>query len=324
MTLSYTLRLACLLAVVCGAVYATVQFAFSLSARFLLRRLETASARTREGALYRLQVAPLLVALFVTGALCLPEYLRYEPTHETEPVGWLSILLAAAVVLWFGSAVLCGVRLTIRTLRFACACRLSGHIVGQADGPPIVALARQNPPVALIGFVHPCILISADLLETGGLQNEALRVALDHERSHAVHRDNWKLLVLSFLPRQVLQSGSSLWYEHWQQAADWAADDDAVQGDPARSFLLAEALVRTARSVRRSHPAVICTALTSAEAGLTVRIDRLVHPRPAVGATRTRFSLGITMLVLLGFTAAVLASPWIYTLSEHILHLGGS
>jgi hypothetical protein len=302
-----------------------VQSSLSLNARFILKRLENASARRQERAFYRLQIAPLLAAIFFAGALCLPEYLHYEPTHQSEPVGCVSLLVAAAVTLWFGSALFRGLRLTLRTLLFLRACCRSGHIVrGSVGTPPVVALAEQNPPVALVGFLHPCILISAGLLDTGGLNGDALEVALDHERSHAAHRDNWKLLVLSFLPCLALPlSGSNRWKRHWQSAADWAADDDAVRGDPARSILLAEALVRTARSVTKSHGAVICAALTSAEAGFAARIDRLLRPAQDGGSTRASLPLGMAALLLLGLGVVGIASPWVYALSEHILHLGG-
>lgn len=324
MILSYAFRLVCLLAVVCGLVYAVVQFILSLNARLILRRLQPVSARRRERAFYWLQIAPLVLAAFVGLACCLPEYLLFEPTHEIEPVGRLSVILGAAAGLWFGSAVLRGLRITCRTLRFSRFCRRSGKILRHpGGGPPIVALTGQNPPVALVGFVRPCILIAADFLETGVLNNDALQIAFDHERSHASHRDNWKLLFLNFLPRFYRWSGSRFWYEHWQRAADWAADDDAVRGDRARSLLLAEALVRTARSVTGAGSNVLCTALTSAEEGLALRIDRLLHPRPETRSGRNAAPLGMAAGLLVVLSIAGIASPWLYRLSEHILHLSG-
>ncbi len=320
MTLSYTLRLLCLLAVVTGTVTALVQILLACNARFVSRHLETAAARSRERVLYVLQIAPLFVAVLVGGALFLPEYLLYEPTRGAEPVSWLSLVLAAAVGLWFGTAALRGLRIALRTLRFIAACRRCGRSVPQAGRlTPILALTEPILPVALIGFLRPFILISADLLEAGGLNSGCLQVALDHERSHALHHDNWKLLSLSFLPRLPADP----WQRHWQRVADWAADDDAVSGDPARSLLLAEALVRTARLVQGSRVRLICTALTSTEAGLAARIDRLLRPRQASRPTGTSLSLALGGLLLVAVAAAVIATPWVYSLSESFLHLGG-
>lgn len=325
MVLSYTFRLLCLLTVVTGAVAVALQLVLALNARSILSRLEGYAARRRERILYLIQIAPLLAALFVAGALCLPEYLRYEPTRATEPVGWVSLLLAGAVGLWFGSALVRGARITLRTLRFIQACRRSGHMVQQLSrDTPVVALAEPHLPVGLAGFFHPVILISAALLDDDALNSGSLAVALDHERSHALHRDNWKLLSLSFLPRLPdLLRCSDPWRQQWQRSADWAADDDAVRGDPARSLLLAEALVRTARLVRNSGPSVLCAALTSAEAGLALRVDRLLRPCQDSGAAGSSLPLRLGALVLLALGATVVASPWIYGLLEQLLHLGG-
>lgn len=328
MILSYTLRLLCLLAAVGGLVTVVLQILLAVNARPLLRSLDEAAARRRERLLYLIQVAPLLIGLLVTVAFCLPEYLRYEPNHESEPVGWLCLLLAAGVASWFGSALLRGLRITLRTLRFARACRRSGRIVlHPGSATPILSVAHAQHPVGLIGFLRPFVLVSADWLDGGGLHPGALDVAIDHERSHAVHGDNWKLLSLSFLPHlgRVFPR-SDVWRQHWQSAADWAADDDAAGGDRARSFLLAEAIVcaaRAARSIATSQGTVICSALTSAEAGLALRIDRLLHPRRASRSTGASLPLGLAVLGLLAAGAAALASPAIYSLSEHLLHLGG-
>jgi len=325
MVLSYTFRLLCLLTVVTGAVMVALELLLAIGTRFILNRLEAVSARHRERILYLVQMAPLLAAIFIAGVLCLPEYLRYEPRGATEPVGWFSLLLAAAVGLWFGFALLRGARITLRTFRFIRTCRRSGRVLQHlTSDTPVLVLTEPNPPVGLAGFVHPVILISAALLEDGELRTGALAVALEHERSHARHRDNWKLLSLSFLPRlRGLFSLSDQLQQQWQRSADWAADDDAVRGDPARSLLLAEALVRTARLVRAPGPSILCAALTSAEAGLALRVDRLLRPHLSFRAAGTSLPLRLGALVVLALGAAVVASPWMYSLLEQLLHLGG-
>jgi hypothetical protein len=322
MTLSYTLRLVCLLTVVFGLVHVASQIVLSVNARPILWLLSSTTARGRERFLYLVQVAPPLLAIFFAAALCLPEYMRYEPTRESEPVGWPCLILAAAVALWFGLALLRGLRIGLRTHRFNAACRRSGRIAQQiSHAIPVLAISEANPPVGFIGFLRPRILISAEMLETGGLHHGALQVALDHERSHAVHLDNWKLLSMGFLPRLPADP----WMQHWQSAADWAADDDAVRGDAIRSFLLAEALVCTARAVRKARPSVICTALTSAEAGLAIRVDRLLHPQRSCDYPSFSLHLGLAsgLLLLIGGAAVATSPSTLYSLFEHILHLGG-
>jgi hypothetical protein len=313
------MRLLCLLAIVAGGANAALQLALFFSERFLMRRLEDVGSRWRERILYSLQIAPPLLGLLVAGACCLPQYLRYEPTHEPESVGWVTLLLFAAVSVWLGAALLRGLRIALRTLSFAHRCRCSGRRIRHLGGLPVFVLAQPAHPLGILGFFSPFIVISADLLDTGGVNRRALLVALDHELAHARHFDNWKLLSLCFLPRLPRDR----WLRQWQLAADCAADDDAACSDPARSLLLAEALVRTARFVRPLRPRVICTALTAAETELAVRIDRLLRPRPASCAAGNSLLLGLAGLLFLAVGAAALATPWIYSASERILHLGG-
>lgn len=321
MTLSWSVRLLCLLLIVYGLLHATLQMALARCAPLILRRLESAPSRRRERSLYRLQIAPALAAFFIAATVCLPAYLRFEPTYERERISGFCVLLASAIGLWIACSLLRGLRIVLRTLRFARTCRRSGQLLQRCGPTPVLAVARTAYPVALLGFRKSLIIVSADLLAEHRLRPDALAVALDHERSHALHRDNWKLLSLCFLPRVPLPGGDP-WERAWRAAADWAADDDAVRGDASRSLLLAEAIVRTARAARSiGHPTVIHTALASAEADLAARIDRLLHPRP----TRTQRSAvlpGIGAVLLLATIAAVAASPWIYSLSESLLHLG--
>jgi hypothetical protein len=321
--LSYSLRLLCLLLIVFGLLHASLQLVLSRCAPFILRRLESAPARRRERTLYRIQLAPALIALFLAATVCFPAYLRFEPTREAESVSGLCLLLAAAFALWIGFSLLRGLRIAVRTLRFAAACRRSGQLLQTCGATHVLAVAQTALPVALLGFRRPFILLSRDLLASGALEHDALAVALDHERSHAIHRDNWKLLSLSFLPRFTFLLGDP-WQTAWHTAADWAADDDAARGDGNRSLLLAKALVQTARAARsagRSAHPVIHTALTSAEAGLAVRVDRLLHPRPAYTQPSPVLT-GFTAAILLAAMASIAASPWIYPLSESLLHLG--
>ncbi len=319
MTLTYGLRLFCLLTVLVGVVYAAVQVALSCGSRYMMRRLDRVGSRHRERILYLLQVAPALLAILVAGLLCFPEYLRHEPAHAAEPVGWITLLLAVLVCVWFGSALLRGLRTALRTIGFARNCRRFGRLMGGSGSAPILALAGAAPPLSLVGFLRPSIVISESLVETGGLNPEALQVALDHELAHARQLDNCKLLSFCFLPRLI----GDPWRQAWQLAADCAADDDAAAGDPARSMLLAEALVRAARLVRPSRSTVICAALTRAEAGLAHRIDRLLSPRRAPQSAGKSLLTGFAGMVLLAVGAAAASSPWVYGLCEYILHLGG-
>lgn len=323
MTLSYTLRLVCVLTIVVGLVHAASQLVLLLGARRILRGLEPLTARSRERILFLLQIGPALLAAFVAGALCLPAYLQGETNLESERVSSLCLLVAALIALWFSSALLRGFRISFRTLRFARACRRTGQLLHHPGDIPVLAVPNPGPPVSLVGFLRPLILVSRDLLAAPGLDPGTFELALAHERSHAIHRDNWKLLTLSFLPRlnSPLPAGDP-WKQAWKLAVDCAADDDAVRGDPARSLLLAEALVIVARAARPCPASCICSALTSAEAGLAARIDRLIHPRLDAHPSGSSVLVALATFALLAAAVACTLSPWIYALSEHLLHLG--
>jgi hypothetical protein len=325
MSLSYTLRLLCVLVVAAGLVQAGAQLAVAIGARSILRGLESASARRRERILYLLQIGPALLAGFFAVALCLPAYLCFEPHRAMESVSPACVLFAAGLGLWFASGLLRGLRISIRTLRFARACRRSGEILCVEGVLPVFVVPDLGYPVVLAGFFRPRILVSADFVRTArSLGPDAFALALAHEQSHAVHCDNWKLLTLNFVPRlDRLVPGGARWQRLWQAAADWAADDDAVHGNPAHSLLLARVLVQAARCAHDPRSSVLCTALTSAEAGLAARVDRLTHPRRASIADASSNLAGFAFVALLAAAAAALAaSPWIYALSERLLHLG--
>lgn len=326
MTLSYTLRLVCVLTIAAGLVLAASQLALAMAARPILLRLDALTARWRERILYLIQIGPAILAVFIAAALCLPAYLRSETNLATESVSLLCLLLTAVIAVWFGSALLRSFRITLRTLRFARACRRSGQVVSHAGDILIVAMPHAFPPIGLLGFRRPLILVSPHFLGASTLTPAALDLALAHERSHALHRDNWKLLTVSFLPRvdRLLPLGNP-WEPAWLLASDCAADDDAVRNDPARSLLLAEALVAGARAVadlRPPQPPLLCTALISAEAGLAARVDRLLHPQLDVRPSRSSLLCGLIALALLAAAAIGTLSPWIYSVSERLLHLG--
>ncbi|MGB9032771.1 MAG: hypothetical protein WCC27_21795 [Acidobacteriaceae bacterium] len=322
MNLPYLLRLTCLLVVVVGVTQFLLQLLLAVNARPLLRLLEGVSARRRERTLYLFQVGPVSAALLFAGAICGPQYLRHEPGVAAERVGSICILLACAVLLWFSTAAARGLRIVARTLRFVHANRLASQDSGiRRHGIPVLSLPNACH-VALAGLLNPVILVPRNLLESGGLSQDALALALDHECAHAVSLDNWKLLSLSFLPRLPFPSRAGTWFQHWQRAAECAADDDAVRGDQARCLLLADTLLKIARTARPPHAPMIYTALTARSEELAARIDRLIG-NPVFPSASQRSTLPQCIALTLAVIAAAVAmSPWIYGISELILHLG--
>jgi hypothetical protein len=325
MSLSYTLRLLCVLVVVAGLIQIAAQFILAPGVRLILQRLESAPARRRERILFLLQIGPALVATFIAFAVCLPAYIRFESNRDVESVSLVCLLMAAGIGLWFAFAVLKGLRVTLRTLRFTRACRLHEQPLGRVGSIPMLRAPNVGLPVGLVGLLRPVIIISAEFVDVANrLDPDALALALAHEHAHATHHDNWKLLTLALLPRldRFLPGGDRL-FDLWKTAADWAADDDAVQGDPARALLLAETLVWAARCAHSSRPSVLCTPLTSAEAAIAARIERLT--RLQCDFRSDSFPIPPCLAALAVLAGGVFAfSPWIYAVSEWLLHLGAA
>lgn len=321
MNLPYTLRLICLLAAATGLTAAALECVLAAGAAWSDRLLRGLNARQRERALFAVQAAPAAGALVFAGAFCLPQYLLREPHFAREDVSGWCLLLAAAVLVWFGAAAGRGMRLALRTMRFARACRQTSGAGCEPGKIPVLTLAEPGRTIALVGLARPVILVSHEV--RAALSDGLLDVALAHEQAHAAQKDNWKLLALHLLPRLPLRA-SREWMRQWQEAAEWAADEDAAGGSRARRLLLAETLVRVARRGAMPGPAMIRTALTCEEAGLAVRVARLVRPgtRAARGAKALRAMLLGAGVLALGVAMAAMQSPWIYRVGERILHLG--
>jgi beta-lactamase regulating signal transducer with metallopeptidase domain len=210
-------------------------------------------------------------------------------------------------------------------LFFSRACRRDGQgLAGSPGQTPILTFSGPSHRVALVGLLRPFIFISRSLVEDGGLDPLALEVVIDHERSHAAHRDNWKLLSLHCLPRLNLTlRGGSTWMQLWQNAVEWAADEDAVRGSRTRAFQLAETLVYFSVHAAAQVSRIASTALVCRETDLVTRVDRLINEDPVPPVQDHRLA-AVTFWTLLGAAAVLLTmlTPWLHELPEHILHLG--
>jgi len=324
MILSFAGRLLCVAAVMTGLIHLVFEGFLWSTAPFVLRRSEALPARLRERLLYALQLVPVMAALFLTAVVCIPQYIRGENNHDAEGVGWMCVAGAGAVAIWYGSTLVRGLLVAARTLLFARSCRRASNAVSfLRAGTPILSYPGRSYGVVLVGLFRPFILISESLLGEGGLSRNAIEIVLDHEASHARHRDNWKLFSLFCIPtlRLRLRNGRT-WTEMWRGAAEWAADDDAVRGDNARVLVLAETLVAVARRGSQ-EPLRVCMALECDQADLVARVDRLIE-RPTFASAPDSWGAvsGVTVGVV-GLVAAtivlMLSSP---ELLERLLHLG--
>jgi len=113
----------------------------------------------------------------------------------------------------------------------------------------------------------------------------------------------------------------------WMRLAELAADEDAVRGSRARALSLAETLVLFARRAGAPSAAIVCTTLVFEEAGLALRVERLLRqvtnsaPPAQRSVTMAIGSAGLGIVLAMALLAALLATQ-LHNLPEHLLHLG--
>jgi len=325
MALSYSLRLACLIAVSVGLLQTMLELLLWVSGPAILRLLRALPLRRQERLLYAVQLAPTMFAVTVTLACWVPQYVSSETNFSAEGVGWFSILLALLISLRCWTKAFAGMRMLVRTTLFSRSCH-SGEGVIVPHTIPVIAVPGATPRVALVGLFRPFILISKSLTEAGGLDPMALDLVLEHERSHAAHHDNWKLLSLHMIPRIQLEvSRGRTWPQLWQHTAELAADEDAVRGSRQRALRLAETLVALARSRSTITPNLACTQFICSATELASRIEMLTESHDDAVPVRSRklqVQVGVGVLLFAAALVLISLAPFLTDLSEHILHLG--
>jgi hypothetical protein len=267
------------LIILCLASFFLVQLGVGLVARLAIPRLASAAIRMDAKSGARLALAlrwlPLLLALLVVAGVCIPSYLRFEPGdigEEIGPVGLAAAVLGLAV---WAAAFFRGSRQVVRSRRC---------IRGFASG--------RRPVLAVTGILSARVLISPKVVES--LDQEQLEAALAHERAHVASHDNLKRLLLAFTPGLLPGiSGLASAERLWTRLAEWAADDQAVAGDPGRAVVLATALVRVARL--GSVPVPLASSMIEGD-DLSARVARLLAPQVPTPLKGWREALAITSI----------------------------
>jgi Zn-dependent protease with chaperone function len=325
MTLPYTIRLLCL----CFATFFVVHGAVWLVVRAVtptaLRIAETMRPRMACRFLFALRIAPSAVALFLVVGFCVPSYIWLEPDIAGERVR-LTFLLAAATgtAVWLVS-LLRGLFSVVRTQQYVRLCSQGAHAdeVGHTGGDVLV-VDDAAAIMAVAGVVHPRLVVSQSVMDV--LSEEQREAAFRHEAAHRTSRDNLKKLLFLLSP-DVLPfiSGVSNLERAWSRLTEWAADDEAVDGDQDRALSLASALVRVAKLGVHPSPAYLLSTLLDDDCDLEVRVDRLLREpayaekplQPVVAFTRNA-------ALLIGSVAATLllwpgSLGGIHRLLEHLV-----
>lgn len=265
------------------ALFFLVYLLLSLLVASVWRRLLPSSTAQKPGRrahqLFLLRILPLTAAIAVTILFTLPSFLLLEPPSADEPVGAVPLLLASACIGLFAAGMYRALQAHRRTSQ-AVTAWLNGATVMDSQSPvPIFCTGKNTPTLTVAGVCAPRVLVSRRTLDL--LSRPELRTALRHEMAHVRRRDNLRKLLFCLSVSPAMRELESAWSE----AAEMAADDDAVSTmDDALD--LAAALIKLSRvSSAQSVPALATALACSSTASLNARVQRLYawqdpHPAP--------------------------------------------
>jgi len=283
MIVPYSLRLLCLCLASFFLVNAALGLILSVSSQRILRIAQKMRPRSAARFLFLLRLLPVALGAAAVLALCVPSYLLLEPNAAPERVGAACLIMASLAAFgWLAS-----LRRAGRAVTASHRCNTSWQRAGvEKTGELIVE--SDAPLLVLSGLFQSRLVISRGILQA--LSADQLSVALLHENAHRRSRDNWKRLVLLLAPSPLpLVSPFSSLEQAWTKFREWAADDEAVQGDSNRALSLASALLRVARMESGPQLSFLHTSLLEGDRDLSERIERLLHveaPSPEPRAWR--------------------------------------
>lgn len=302
MIVPYLLRLLCLCLASFFVVNAALGLTLSVTSRRIRRLVERMRPRSAAQLLFVVRLLPMALGAAGVLALCVPSYLLLEPDAVPERVGTTCLIFASlGAFIWLASLTRAG-RAVVVSLR----CHKSWQQAGVKKTGALI-VESSAPLLALAGVFRPRLIISEEVLQA--LSADQLDVALLHENAHRSSRDNLKRLLLLLSPDPVpFLSLFSVLEQSWTKFREWAADDEAAQGDSQRALCLASALVQVARMGTAPQLSFLDSALVAGDHDLSERVERLLHleAHPAGPQTLTPFyAPAASMLAAMSFAALV-------------------
>ena len=313
MTAPYVFRLLCLSLSSFFLIHLVLALLVRLVAPFAIRWAQRRDARAAVRVTLVVRFLPFGFAVLTVAATCVPSYLRFEPRDITEPVGWACLIGAALSAAICVASIVRGLRAWAHSIGYARSYGQDARPMRfPATGASILVVEDDAAAVLLAGILRPRLLVSSAAL--GALSGEELAVALRHEHAHRAARDNFKRLLLLLVPDVLPFCHIFRPLERaWARFSEWAADDAAASGDPARSVSLAAALVHLARLRVPSGSSPLVTSLLADGSDLAARVERLLntpskssHPARAtsfVTTIATAFALAGTATLLIVHTS---------------------
>jgi len=326
LSLPYLWRLVCL----CCASFFVLHVALAVTTRLstgtAMRMVAGMKASSAARFLFFLRISPTALTVFAVLVFCIPSYLWLEPEGAGEKFGFVCFLMA---ILGAGVWVLSIARVAsavYETVRYLHHCERHGHKIQVPGEPsPVLLLVDKAPVLAVAGVVRPRLVISQPVLR--GLTVEQRDAALRHEQAHRVSRDNIKRLLILMVPDVLpfLRTFASL-ERTWAKYTEWAADDQATEGNSDRALSLASALVRVAKMGTKPQLSYLVSLLVHDDHELSERVDRLLRPQsnPGKPAEVLVPFIGSAGVLLVGAIAMLLWWPGslslVHQLLEQLVH----
>ena len=159
------------------------------------------SAASRSGLLFRLRVAPAVVAGIIGFGIALPIFVTFEPFDTDEPVSRTLVAIACAGVAIVLHGLWRAVSAWRATARVSREWQHRGRrveIAGADPSLPVFAVDAAFPTVAVVGLRRPVLFVAERVLAE--CSADEVRAMIAHECAHVDGRDNLKRLVLRACP----------------------------------------------------------------------------------------------------------------------------
>jgi Zn-dependent protease with chaperone function len=238
-------------------------------ATLLLKARPHATPYVRATIAFLRGVTPVFGALIVSVGVVLPAFVRFEPPHDGEQVGFALLALAAvgaAQILWVAFRL---VRILHVSRAITTAWRQHGHTLSSSHwGLPALSIDAGFPVVAVSGVLRPTLFVDSSVLRS--CSDPELAAIAAHERAHVRRWDNLCRLLIGACagPRSATAA-------EWREAAEQAADQSAA-GTASQRLDLASALLKVTRLAPvRSFEATALSTILDGNA-LETRIRRLL------------------------------------------------
>jgi Zn-dependent protease with chaperone function len=227
-------------------------------------------ARRIASLLFALRILPFVAAFAISAIFVVPSFLLLEPRVVAEPIGEVPLTLGTICILILGIGIWKAVSVQRKTAHVVSGWLRDATTDSNCYPIPLFRIRPSSPALAVAGGLSPRVLLSDSAAAL--LTPYELQAALRHEIAHVERRDNLKKLLF----RVFSLPGLAPLEFTWSEAAEMAADDDAVTNS-REALDLASALIKLSRFAPPQKEAILASGLAQGHgSALNTRVARLI------------------------------------------------